>query len=105
MRLSYGYVRMQPTTDQALIKILADLFRECSEAHHRAFQDTNGEDPEWPLWYADHLMARLSKRLRAKFTKSELVYLLLAANREQEFRAPGADWPGYYAKYFYDRYL
>jgi len=24
---------MQPTTDQALIKILADLFRECSEAH------------------------------------------------------------------------
>jgi len=50
-------------------------------------------------------MDRLSKRLRASFTKSEFVYLLLAANREQEFRAPGADWPGYYAKFFYDRYL
>ena len=96
---------MQPTTDQALIKILADLFRECSEARQRAFRDTDGEDPEWPRWYADQLMDRLSKRLRASFTKSELVYLLLAANREQEFRAPGADWPGYYAKFFYDRYL
>ena len=50
-------------------------------------------------------MSRLSKRLRARFSKSELVYLLLAADREREFRAPGADWPGYYAKFFYDRYL
>ena len=96
---------MQPSTDQALIKILADLFRECGEAHGRAFRESDGEDAEWPLWYADHLMHRLSKRLKAEFSKSELVYLLLAANREQEFRAPGADWPGYYAKFFYDRFL
>ncbi len=96
---------MQPSTDQALIKILADLFRECGEAHHRAFVDNDGVDPDWPLWYADHLMSRLSKRLNARFSKSELVYLLLAADREREFRAPGADWPGYYAKFFYDRYL
>ena len=96
---------MQPSSDQALIKILADLFRECGEAHRRAFKDTDGVDPEWPLWYADHLMSRLSKRLKARFSKSELVYLLVAADREREFRAPGADWPGYYAKFFYDRYL
>lgn len=96
---------MQPSSDQALVKILADLFRECGEAHNRAFRDKGGEDPEWPLWFADFLMARLTKRLRAKFTKSELVYLLVAADREQEFRAPGADSPGYYAKFFYDRYL
>ncbi|MGD8327936.1 MAG: hypothetical protein PVJ49_00790 [Acidobacteriota bacterium] len=96
---------MQPSSDQALVKFLADLFRECGEAHHRAFRDRDGDDPEWPLWYADFLMERLTKRLKAKFTKSELVYLLVAADREQEFRAPGADWPGYYAKFFYDRYL
>lgn len=96
---------MQPSTDTALIKILADLFRECGEAHHRAFKGRRDEDPEWPLWYADFLMDRLSKRLKARFSKSELVYLLVAADREQEFRAPGADWPGYYAKFFYDRYL
>jgi len=96
---------MQPSSDQALVKFLADLFRECGEAHRRTFRDRDGDDPEWPLWYADFLMERLTKRLKAKFTKSELVYLLVAADREQEFRAPGADWPGYYAKFFYDRYL
>ena len=96
---------MQPPSDQALIKFIADVFRECGEAHHQVFQDKDGEDTEWPLWYADFLMVRLTKRLKAKFTKSELVYLLVAADREQEFRAPGADWPGYYAKFFYDRYL
>lgn len=96
---------MQPSSDQALVKFVADVFRECGDAHHRAFQDKGSEDTEWPLWYADFLMVRLSKRLKAKFTKSELVYLLVAADREQEFRAPGADWPGYYAKFFYDRYL
>ena len=37
---------MQPSTDQALIKILADLFRECGEAHHRAFVDNDGVDPD-----------------------------------------------------------
>ncbi len=96
---------MQPSSDQALIKFLADMFRDCGEAHRLAFGDKSSEDTEWPLWYADFLMNRLTKRLKAKFTKSELVYLLVAADREQEFRAPGADWPGYYAKFFYDRYL
>ena len=96
---------MQPPSDQALIKFIADVFRECGEAHHQAFQDKDGEDTEWPLWYADFLMVRLTKRLKAKFTKSELVYLLVAADREQEFRAPGADWPGYSAKFFSHRDL
>ena len=40
---------MQPSSDQALVKFLADLFRECGEAHARAFRDKEGEDPEWPL--------------------------------------------------------
>lgn len=91
------------TTDTALIKFLADLFREASEAHRRAYKDAH--DPEWPLWYADFLQHRLGKRLKAEFSRSELVYLLVAADREREFRAPGADLPSYFAKFFYERYL
>ena len=28
---------------------LAELFKQTGEAHHEAFLDTDGEDPEWPL--------------------------------------------------------
>ncbi|MFQ5743595.1 MAG: hypothetical protein ACE5HV_08400 [Acidobacteriota bacterium] len=92
-------------SDTALIKILADLFHEAGRAHRQAFSETGGKDPEWPIWYADFLLHRLNKRLKAELTKSELVYLLLKADRERAFRAPGADWPNYYAKFFYERYL
>ena len=32
-------------------------------AHHQAFIETDGEDPEWPLWYASYLQAPLSSKL------------------------------------------
>jgi len=55
---------------------LEDLFRKTEAEHHKAFIKTDGEDPDWPLWYADYLKEKLGKLLDAKFTKSELVYLL-----------------------------
>ncbi len=89
--------------DTALIKVLADLFKDAGEAHQRARGED--EDSEWPLWYADYLQHRLGKRLKARFTKSELVYLLVKADRQREYRAPGAVLSSYYAKLFYERYL
>ena len=38
---------------------LEGLFHEVGEAHHRAYIETDGADPEWPLWYADYLQERL----------------------------------------------
>ena len=69
------------------------LFHEVGEAHHQAYIETDGADPEWPLWYADYLREGLGDLLDASFTKSELV---LVAN-EQPLRAPGANWARYYA--------
>ena len=34
---------------------LKGLLREVGEAHHQAYIETDGADPEWPLWYADYL--------------------------------------------------
>ena len=34
---------------------LEGLFREVGEAHHQAYIETDGADPEWPLWYAEYL--------------------------------------------------
>ncbi len=84
---------------------LASLFDDTGHAHHQAFLSTDGVDPDWPLWYADFLKDRLADQLGASFTKSELVYLLVTADRELASVAPGAHWPTFYANFFMDRYL
>ena len=83
---------------------LEELFRETGEAHHQAYIETDGADPEWPLWYADYLHERLVLLLDASFTKSELVYLLIWVANEQPLSAPGANWARYYAGFFIQRY-
>ena len=87
-----------------LVQTLTEMFVDAGKAHSQAFIDTGGADEEWPLWYAEHLVDKLNERLHAQMTKSELCYLLVAADRELRARAPGADWHAYYARYFVDRY-
>lgn len=88
-----------------LAEELAQIFEATANAHHAAFVDTDGADPDWPMWYAEYLHERLKPKLQATFTLSELVYLLVAADRELGSVAPGAHWPTFYANYFIDRYL
>src|SRR5437867_6375182 len=45
------------------IEQLAALFREAGAAHHKAFAATDGEDPDWPSWYARYLAPRLQQAL------------------------------------------
>ena len=89
--------------DADLNQQLQDLFHEVGEAHHQAYIQTDGADPERPLWYANFLQGRLPLLLNTSFTQSELVYLLILVANEQPLRAPGADWPNYYAKFFIER--
>ncbi|HLA44113.1 MAG TPA: hypothetical protein VJZ27_11790, partial [Aggregatilineales bacterium] len=71
-----------------LIHKLTALMQETGKAHHQAFIESDGADPEWALWYAEHLQKKLGAILGIEFTKSDLVYLLISAQREQETRAP-----------------
>ncbi len=91
-------------SDHDLLKSLERLFVETGPAHHQAFIDSDGADPEWPLWYAEFLHPKLTDLLSASFTKSELVYLLVTADREQAMFAPGTSWSTYYAFFFAERY-
>lgn len=91
--------------EQDLTRQLEDLFRATGEAHHQAYIETDGADPEWPLWYAEYLRERLGPLLGATFTKSELVYLLIWVANEQPLDAPGVDWARYYASFFIQRYV
>ena len=88
-----------------LVQRLSELFKETGQAHHQAFIEVDGNDPDWPLWYADHMREPLGECLNATFTKTELVYLFVLADKEHGLRAPGAKWPPYYARFFIGRYL
>jgi glutaredoxin len=83
---------------------LVDVFLETGRAHHAAFAATDGVDPEWPIWYAEHLQTPIADALRTPFTKSQLIYCLMDADFEQTARAPESDWPEFYAKQFIERY-
>ena len=87
------------------IKSISDSLIETAEAHHKAFAATEGEDPDWPLWYAGYLFEKMRNTLDAKFTKSELIYMLVKADKEMGLQAPGANWPSFYARFFIQNYV
>ncbi len=90
--------------DSKQVEDIAALFREAGDAHHKAYSETDGFDPDWPIWYADYLGERLRALLNASFSRSELVYLLVVLDRDLKANAPGADWAAYYARWLLGRY-
>ena len=91
-------------TQPQLHSQLSNLFKDAGRAHHAAFIDTDGEDPEWPLWYADHLRKPLGEALDTSFYKSQLIYCLMNADFEHAARAPDTDWADFYASEFIEHY-
>jgi hypothetical protein len=86
-------------------RTLADLLHQAAEDHHIAFKATDGVDPDWSIWYADYLLEHgIEQMLDAKLLKSDLVYLLVGADKRIDVRAPGARWEPWYARYLLDAY-
>ncbi len=80
---------------------LAALLLETSRLHHDAYEDVDGYDPEWPKWYAGHLVSELEGRSSELPDVSQLEGLLMEADRE--FKAEGLpydEWPDFYAGRF-----
>jgi len=85
------------------IRELARLFREAGAAHHQAFLDTNGDDPDWPHWYALYLGPKLRALFGLSVSLEELARLLMALEAERMRQKPAADWPTFYADYLLSR--
>jgi len=85
-------------SDETKVAQLAALFKQTGEAHHEAFLQTGGEDPEWPLWYAEYLESRLKPFLAAPLTRSRMVFCLVETDDEHRATDPEAPWPEYYAR-------
>lgn len=77
---------------------LADLLLEAGHRHHQAYAVTDGADPEWALWYAGYLQARLWDRTGSLPTRSKLVHLLLAAEEQHGATDGDVPWPPFYAE-------
>ena len=87
-----------------LHKNLAQLMVDTGKAHHAAFAATDGADPDWPIWYANHLQEPLGKTLQREFHKSQLIYCLMNADFERTARVPESSWPDFYADHFIERF-
>ena len=77
---------------------LEALLREAGPAHHQAYIETDGDDPDWPIWYAEYLQERLNALLGATLTKTQLIVLLVELDQLQRSEDPAADWPVFYAE-------
>jgi len=70
---------------------------EAGSAHHDAFVDVDGVDPEWPLWYASYLADRLRDSAGFAGTRSELVYWLVRLDKEYGEADSAIPWARFYA--------
>ena len=87
-------------------EVIAALLHQTAEDHHVAYKEADGVDPDWSIWYAGHLLENgFEQMLDAKSLKSDLIYLLVLADKQQMSEAPVAHWENYYADFFVKRYL
>ena len=83
------------------VKEFAELLLSTGHSHHHAYAVSDGADPEWALWYAPHLQTHLFDKLPELPTRSKLIYLLLAAEKEYPV-SENPEWPPLYAKFMLD---
>ena len=83
---------------------LVALFKQAGSAHHQAYIETNGDDPEWPLWYAQFLENKLPAMINQQMTRSEIVWLLLTLEKQRAAESLTGSWPAYYAEEILRRY-
>lgn len=83
---------------------LAELFMQTGKDHHLAFIETDGEDPDWPQWYAEYLEPRLTRLLGSSgLSRPSIAQALIEA--DQHHRESGdAEWPRVYAQFFINRF-
>ncbi len=83
---------------------IGKLLLDTGHAHHKAFEVTDGADPDWPIWYAEYSKDTFAEQFGMNFTKSQLIYCLMNADFEHEARAPNSDWPEFYANEIVERF-
>ena len=78
---------------------VAALLHEAGETHHLVYRIVDGDDPDWASWYADWLLnlSELPQILGTTPVRSELVWLLVALDKDYMQASPDTPWPQWYA--------
>lgn len=92
------------THREDLIDGLTVLFDEAVKAHHQAFLQTDGRDPQWADWYAHYSHNRIEALLDVEIPESELAGLLEDTEVLRQHEDPGAPWPRFTAEFFVERF-
>lgn len=79
---------------------LKALLLETGHKHHEAYAESDGADPDWALWYASFLQARIWDGLGKLLSRSDLVYLLKLGDREARASDDPTQWPAIYVRVF-----
>jgi len=81
---------------------LETLLVETGHKHHEAYAESDGADPDWALWYASFLQARIWDGLGRLLSRSDIVYLLMCGDREARASDDPSQWPSIYIRLFRD---
>jgi hypothetical protein len=84
------------------VETWTELLTKVGPAHHEAFLATDGEDPDWPTWYAAWLLERLPGQSPA-IEEPELVRLLEEAAQAHKASDGSEAWPPFYARFLTER--
>lgn len=81
-----------------MLEKLIDLLKVTSTEHHKAFIEVNGEDKDWPTWYAEYMFKNLwfSENF-SKLNIDSLAILLKNADIEH-IKTSSRDWEKAYAE-------
>jgi hypothetical protein len=79
---------------------IAALLHEAGETHHVVYRIVDGDDPDWASWYAQWLLdlSELPQILGIAPVRSELVWMLVALDKEYTASNPDGPWPQWYAE-------
>ena len=87
----------EPMNDTITNTDLAALISAAGHAHHAAYIESDGIDPDWAMYYAGYLEAHLGDRLGRQASRSELTYLLIKAQRQHDALPDAPPFADHYA--------
>jgi len=88
-------------SDRATHHDLVGILIRTAKGHHAA---TEGDNPDWPAWYAEHAVDEINDLLDDEMSVSDLANWLEAADRRYRVEEPEESWPKVYATWLLGGY-